>query len=113
MKKRIIILVVALCFLLSNPVCAAMKKTYVPSLTFNGTTANCYISVTEIGKSINITLELWHGNTLVDSWSKSGTTYVRIDEYCTVTSGYTYTLIVTGTIGGTTISCTPVTNTCP
>lgn len=113
MKKRILAFACVLCILLSVPVYAATKKVYVPDLSFNGTTANCYISVTEAGKDIDITLELWHGSTLIHSWSDNGTSHVVINEYSPVTSGYTYTLLVTGTIGGVPINSMPVTDTCP
>lgn len=113
-KKRLLTTLIAMVFLLSSVhVFAATKTTINPKLTFTGTTANCYVSVFDYGKSIDVTLELWHGGTKVDSWSKSGTTSVWINENCNVTSGYTYTLIVTGTIGGASINCTPVTKTCP
>ena len=113
-KKRLLVLLVVVVFIFSScPVYAATKATVTSKLSFNGTTATCYVSAYDYGKYIDITLELWHGSTLVDSWSKTGTTSVRINENCNVTSGYTYTLIVTGTIGGASINCTPVTKTCP
>ena len=113
MKKRVLSLVCVLCIVFSVPVHAVTKKVYVPNLSFNGTTAHCYISVTDWGKEIDITLELWNGSTLVHSWSDNGTTQVIINDYSPVVSGYTYTLLVTGTIGGVPINCMPVTDTCP
>lgn len=113
MKKRVLAFACVLCVLLSVPIYAATKKVYVPDLSFNGTTANCYIYIYEAGKNIDITLELWHGGTLVHSWSDNRTTQVIINEYSPVVSGYTYTLLVTGTIGGVPINCTPITDTCP
>lgn len=74
-----------------------------PVLSFSGTTANCSVSVTTYG-NIDVTLSLWQGNTLVDSWSESGFSIVSINESCTVAKGKTYKLTVSGTAGGQTIS---------
>ena len=82
------------------------------SLTFSGTTANCKATVSASGKSINVTLELWCGNTLVRSWSGSGTSYLVVSGTCSVTSGKTYTLKAHGTIDGTAFTATSVTKKC-
>ena len=114
LKKRLLIALVAMVFVLSSVnVFAATKTTINPNLTFNGTTAHCSVSVFDYGKNIDITLELWQGNTLIHSWPANRTSYVIIDEYSLVTSGCTYTLLVTGTIDDVYINCTPVTKTCP
>ena len=87
--------------------------TVVPLLSFNSNTANCSVTVTEIGKNIDITLALKYGNTVVDSWTKTGKSTVTISESTAVVSGRTYTLEASGTINGSAINSIPVTATCP
>ena len=83
-----------------------------PVLTFDGTTATCKVSVTAVGKTIEATLELWCGSTLVNSWTASASTRLIISETCTVVKGQTYTLKVSGTIGGEAFQGTPISSTC-
>lgn len=115
--KRVI--TVLLCLLLLSctvlPVSATERRDMacVPTLTFDGTTAKCNASFSSFRNSITLTLSLWNGNTLIDSWSKSGTSYVSISEYCSVQSGKSYTLKVSGTCAGVSIDASPVTKTCP
>ena len=117
MKKKVIaaILVVILLFTICSHAFAVSPyiATFTPSLSFSGNTANCSVNIMETGKFIDANLELWSGSTLVDSWSGRGTSVVRITGSCNVTSGRTYTLKVTGTVGGNTISVTPISRTCP
>lgn len=115
MKKRLLysLLVLALLLVLSTPVFAQERLNNAAlTLSFNGTTASCSALIKGNG-AINATLELWQGNILVNSWSNSGTTGIVIQGSATVSHGQTYTLTVTGTVGGTTINATPVTGTCP
>ena len=83
-----------------------------PELTFDGTTANCEVRITSIGKQIRATLELWNGNALVDSWTVTATSRLVISETCTVVKGQTYTLKVSGTIAGEAFEGTPVSARC-
>lgn len=71
-----------------------------PVLTFDGTTASCKSTIIASGQTINATLELWQGSTLVASWSDCQAGYVSLSGTATVTSGLTYTLTVSGTING-------------
>lgn len=84
-----------------------------PSLSFSGTTATCKLSVIKPGAAIDATLELWSGNTLLASWSGTGTSRVIISKTKTVTRGQSYTLKAHGTVGGATLTVAPVTKTCP
>lgn len=84
-----------------------------PSLSFSGTTATCRLSVIKPGAAIDATLELWSGNTLLASWSGTGTSRVIISKTKTVTRGQSYTLKAHGTVGGATLTVAPVTKTCP
>ena len=117
MKKRMASILLALAFASSLVISAAAVETratkYMPALIFNGTTATCSFSATEIGKSITATLELWRGNTRIASWSDSATSFLVIGEEIDVTAGQTYTLKVSGTIDGEAFTGTPVTATCP
>ena len=116
MKKRIVSFVLAavmLSSLIITVVAAEPRATsYKPSLTFNGTTANCSITIIDIGKPISAVLELWHGSIRVAAWSGSATSRLIISEECTVTKGETYTLKVSGTISGVSFTGTSVTGVC-
>ena len=106
MVKRMIL--VSLCILLLGAIPAHAAETraipVTPTLTFDGTTALCGVTVSSYGKNISVTLELWNGNTLVDAWSRSGTSVVTISERSIVTKGNTYTLKVSGTSGSDVIT---------
>ena len=115
MRKRLFsfVLVLTVLTLVSVAALAAiLAPGAAPNLSFSGTTANCSVTVKGSG-TINATLELWQGNTLVASWSGSGTNRVRINGSASVSHGQTYTLTVSGTVGGVAIQATPVTKTCP
>ena len=75
MKKRVIILILAAVMLLAIPAQATSRATtFMPSLTFEGATAKCGIVI--LGGThdqIEVTLSLWHGNQLIDTWSEEGT----------------------------------------
>lgn len=115
MWKRAIILSLCLILIFAPRAYAAEQRTtfYEPTLSFSGKTATCTYNLTNYGKKIDITMELWRGSTLIDSWHKTGTSVISLNETCTVTRGLTYTLKVTGTCGGEAISSTSVTKTCP
>lgn len=83
-----------------------------PSLEFDGTTANCKVVIISSGDDINATLELWGGSTLVGSWPSKGSSYVSISGKCNVKKGVTYTLKVSGTIGGVSIDYGGISRTC-
>lgn len=105
MKKHIIALALVFMLVFSMAANAAVQnKNIVPNLSFSGTTAYCSVSVVEAGADIEVTLTLYRGSTVVDSWTGSGVSYVSINETCKVTSGKTYTLKVSGTVDGEDIS---------
>ncbi len=115
MLKRLISVFLCIALLCPLSVYAAEPRYSVsqPTLTFSGTTASCIFSYVKYGKYIEVTMELWYGNTLMDSWTAEGNHTVSLSETCSVVRGRTYTLKITGTVGGEAISCTPVTKTCP
>lgn len=115
MKKWIAVIVVLL-FAVSMGLDAGavlQSTSIIPSLSFSGTTANCKVIIAASGKNINATLQLWHGNTLIKTWSGSGSSRLVISGTCKVTSGQSYTLKVVGSINGTAFASTPITRTCP
>ena len=114
-KKAILI---ALCFMLicipevyaAEPRLATVPE---PTLEFSGTTATCEYQLVDTGKSIRVTMELWQNDTLVDSWTKTGTSVVTMSETCAVSRLRNYTLTVSGTSGGVSFGPVSVTKRCP
>lgn len=117
MNKRIfsVLLAIMLLLAISANANAAVKSVRSSlSLSFSGSTANCSAVVRESGKQINVTMELWHGSTLLASWTGSGTNYaIASGSYSSVQSGETYTLNAYGTASGTPFTVTPISRTCP
>ncbi len=112
MTKKILILILALViiFSIAIPVFAASQYTTTQlTLSLNGSTAVCKFKVTDPGKYINATMELWQGSTFITSWSGSGTSIVNLSETYTITSGLTYTLKGYGTSGGVSFTAPDVT----
>ena len=85
------------------------------SLTFNGTTAICTATCTgrRADDEVDVTLTLYQGSTVVDSWSKSGTYRVQMNEDCNVSRGRAYTLELVWTLNGQGQTSETVTKTCP
>jgi hypothetical protein len=116
MSKKWISLIFIMLFVVSlslNAAAVIRSTSIIPSLSFSGTTANCKVVVSASGKSINATLQLWCGTTLVKSWSSSGTSRLVIRGTYNATSGQSYTLRAVGTIGGISFTSTSITKTCP
>ena len=112
MKRRIVALIVVVALLLSFTVIGYAESKVVKttlSLSLNGTTATCKMKVTDPGKYINATMELWQGSTFITSWSASGYSVVNMSETYTITSGLTYTLKGYGTSGGVSFTAPDVT----
>lgn len=101
-------LVVSLVFTLCAFVGAMEPRATRPtlSLTFDGTTAYCEAKITNIGASINATMTLKQGNTVIASWSGTDTSVLSLEGKHAVTKGSTYTLAVSGTANGTPFSAT-------
>ena len=115
MYKRILPLLAAVLLALTMIAGAAEAREAHPDMTlsFQGTTAVCAASVSEPGKQIKATLELWCGTTRVDSWSANGTSHVEFEETASVSSGKTYRLVLSGTIDGKAFTPQSITKTCP
>ena len=116
MKKRILILSIALMLLISIPVqaVAAPRAAGKPTLTFSGTTATCYVKVTgnNANDSVSAVMRLWDGDECIRTWSGSGTSYITLSKTATVTQGHTYTLTVDAVIGGVTQPRASTSGTC-
>ena len=115
MKKRVFAIALVIVLALTLAVSAAeMRAMRVkPTLSFSGTTAYCDVLVSEANTYVEVTLELWRGSTLIDSWSASGLGRAVISETASVESGKSYHLEANGTIGGTPFSAVSKTYTCP
>lgn len=111
MKKVCIILVVILLF--STCVHAATNSVASTSLDFSGTTATCTTTVNQLGASIDITMSLYRGTSLVKTWTKSGANKVTLSKTRSCISGQTYTLEADVTVNGVSVNVTPITKTCP
>ena len=112
MKKKaiVVVLVIALIFSFTVSVFAETRIINATlSLSLNGSTATCKFKVTDPGKYINATMELWQGSTFITSWSASGYSVVGMSETYTITSGLTYTLKGYGTSGGVSFTAPEVT----
>lgn len=115
MKLRTLTIGLIFVFLLQIPAYAIEPRvnSYAPSLTFEGTTANCSIYVR--GKStdvISVSLELCNGGKRIGYWEDSRTSYAVIDESAAVTKGQTYELTATVSINGVLQSSVPISKTC-
>lgn len=114
MWKRAFILTI--CFLL---VCTTVvyavepRISAVPTLSFSGRTATCTCNVADAGKTLQVTMELLDGSTIIDSWSKTGTSIVIMSQTSDVTRGRTYTLRVRVMINGISYGPYSVTKKCP
>lgn len=64
------------------------------------------------GNTINATMQLWQGDILVDSWSGSGTSTLRLSETHSATKGKAHTALFTYTVNGSNFTVNPVIKTC-
>ena len=113
MKRKSITVLLIICLLLASFPNRVEAASFNPSLTFSGTTASCYVKITQMGRQITATMELWHGTTLVDSWSGTEKNSLTLNEtHSGCVSGWTYTLKINGTIGGVAFSEITETATC-
>ena len=115
MKKRLIVFLLVAVMLLSVTVHAAPRAAnMLPALTFDGTTAICEVKVIgeNMSDEIEVTLTLWRGNFMMETWSAEGTGYLQMSESVVVTSGYTYRLEADVTINGAVLDTLTVSKKC-
>ena len=113
MRRVLVFILIILLFATSLSYAGTLAITKSIKLTFSGTTANCLLTVKSPGDSISATLYLYHGTTMIDSWSTSNTNSVTIGETHTCTSGQTYRLEADITVNGNPVNISPITRTCP
>ncbi len=117
MRKKQLACIAMICAILFSLTVAhaAVTPQAIPSvvLEFDGTTATCKFSRTQMGASIGVTMELWCGSAPVVIWTGRDTNRLDMSKTHTVRSGQTYTLKVFCTINGETTKLSPVTKTCP
>ena len=90
-----LILVLILILSLSANAAEPRMSEIIPTLSFDGTTANCSVAITSPGKDIEATITLWPGNGVIGSWPESGSTAVFISGSTEVTKGEEYVLRAT------------------
>jgi hypothetical protein len=83
-------------------------------MSFNGTTAICSATVISgnFSDAVKVTISLWCGNSLMGSWSGSGSGMASAYGTCTAVKGNTYKLILNSTINGITQPSDYVTGVC-
>lgn len=71
-----------------------------PSIRFDGTQATCYVKITADRPTdkISATMELWQGDTLLNSWDGDGTWVLTLEKTETVSKGKTYDLVIKYTV---------------
>lgn len=89
MKKRALVIALILAFMLSMTAYAVEPRTKdtTPVLSFDGTTANCSVTIVEAGAEIEVTLRLYKGIYCMNSWPGSGTGYVKVSGTHIATAG--------------------------
>lgn len=118
LKKKVIPFLFFLALLFSQTVHAQAASlrtaTIWPSMDFNGTTAQCSVSVTadHFTDDIEIVVKLWRNGQCIKTWDDSGTGYLIFDRTTTVTRGYTYTMTVDATLDGVVQPTVSVSGTC-
>jgi len=103
MKKRIVLLVLALSIILAIPAYAAATRNAIniPGLSFTGSTAVCTsMIIGPINADIEAEISLWDGNKCIESWSEDAVYRLNFRDTVSVTRGRTYTLKVDATIDG-------------
>ena len=112
-KKKVLLLLFVFAMAMTmtaNAVAQAVQARC--TLTFSGATATCRSTITGVG-TIDATMELWYGGTLIDSWSDTGSNRLTLTGSHSVVSGQTYTLTVNGTVDGIAFNEASISKTCP
>ena len=116
LKKRILPFVLLFAMLLSTQAFAASPRiiTIRPAIAFNGTTANCRVTVSGNHGTdrIEAVVILWDGNEIVEDWYPTGKGSLLFSDTTTVTKGKTYELTVDVTINGLEYDTVSISGTC-
>lgn len=115
MWRRVIALLLCAVMLSGTTAFAAETRgiSSSPELTFDGATALCKFEYSSLGDTITVTMKLWQGDTLVESWTQTGTSEIIMSKTCEVSRLKTYTLEVSGTCGGVAFGPVSVSKRCP
>lgn len=115
MRNRVLpaVLSLVLVVCLGTSAAEARATTVFPQLSFRGNMVECSVMIREPGQQITATLELWEGQTLLDSWSGSGSSVLMLEGSHRAVSGRTYTVEVYGTIDGASFEAPSTSKTCP
>ena len=104
MKRRIIALAMLAVLVLAFTAQAAEPRysDNRPTLSISGTTATCEVDYKSANTSdtVKITLALWCGDNIVDSWTETGKGRVVMSETCRVVKGNTYDLVMMPVVNG-------------
>ena len=94
---------------------SARAGTNEPMLSFSGTTAYCevYCQGRTTSDDLTVNLTLRENGNPIAGWNGSGVGYVSMQKTCSVSSGKTYTLVLSYTINGVSQPSVSVTATCP
>lgn len=98
MKRKMLIFLIVVLIFASMPICALANTSRIivatPTLSFNGTTANCSLHVTAnyLSDEIDAVIKLWDGSTCLNTWTVSGTGVLVFSDSYKVTLNREYTL---------------------
>ncbi len=119
MKKTLclifaLILLTATVLPISTSAATPKSISIIPSLGFDGTTAELGLEVNcgYLTDSISAVVILWEGNFALDQWHPSGSGFLDFIETYSVSRGHTYTLTADVTINGVTRPRVSITRTC-
>lgn len=105
MKRRIMPFVVIIALLLATPAYAVSTRliSVVPDIQFSGTNATCMVRIAanKTTDKISATMELWHDDEMIDSWSGVGYGLLKLEGDATVRKNETYQLTVSYSVNGT------------
>lgn len=100
MKRRIVILLIALLIIASMPIYVMANTSRVlaiiPGLNFEGAMAKCSLTVTGNYSTdeIEAVIKLWDGGSCLMTWTRSGTGYLVFNDIYRVARNKEYTLTV-------------------
>ncbi len=117
MKRRIIcvVLVFVLVFTVFAYADSNEEKGVKASskLTFSNGNAICKTEITYAGQTIQATMKLYKGSTLIGTWSGQNVGKLTLTGSRAAISGQTYTLTITASVNGSPISVPSITKTAP
>ena len=116
MKKLALLLavIIILAFPLTAHAAEERMLSIYPSLSFDGTTAECSVVVTGnyATDDLDVVIKLWRGSTCIRTWYASGDGYVFWEGTATAAKGKTYTLTADVTINNVTKPRVSISGTC-